>query len=78
MGVVETRVGATNIPKVQDSFLPKNWICHTNIQHCSSVRIWFCWDQSLHVDVIEDSYQFIHCKIDLPTGNVFCLCLLWK
>ncbi|KAK8661906.1 hypothetical protein V6N13_091494 [Hibiscus sabdariffa] len=40
--------------------------------------IWFCWSNSVHVEVLRHHFQFLHCKVTCTlTGSVYMLSLVY-
>lgn len=62
---------ACNIIKVRNSIIPQSWRDHTNLNHCSSARIWVCWKDSLLMAILGDPMQHVHCKIIIQGKPIF-------
>lgn len=62
LGIVESKVRDYNIDNVSKSILPQNWGFYTNIDYCSSGRIWVCWGPNVIVNTLYVSDQIVHCS----------------
>ncbi|KAK4383479.1 hypothetical protein Sango_2771200 [Sesamum angolense] len=68
LGLLETRVSAVNVLRVQ-SFLPQ-WSWFTDYDMPGN-RIWIAWDDELlDVDVLNLDVQFIHCRINIRCAHL--------
>ncbi|KAK4384113.1 hypothetical protein Sango_3090600 [Sesamum angolense] len=68
LGLLETRVSAVNVLRVQ-TFLPQwSWFTDYNMP---GNRIWIAWDDELlDVDVLNLDVQFIHCRINIRCAHM--------
>ncbi|KAL0295563.1 UNVERIFIED_CONTAM: hypothetical protein Scaly_3099500 [Sesamum calycinum] len=68
LGLLETRVSAVNVLRVQ-TFLPR-WSWFTDYDMPGN-RIWIAWDDELlDVDVLNLDVQFIHCRIYIRCAHL--------
>ncbi|KAL0293794.1 UNVERIFIED_CONTAM: hypothetical protein Scaly_3134800, partial [Sesamum calycinum] len=68
LGLLETRVSAVNVLRVQ-TFLPR-WSWFTDYDMPGN-RIWIAWDDDLlDVDVLNLDVQFIHCRINIRCAHL--------
>ncbi|KAK4383840.1 hypothetical protein Sango_3114400, partial [Sesamum angolense] len=68
LGLLETRVSAVNVLRVQ-TVLPR-WSWFTDYDVPGN-RIWIAWDdQLLDVDVLNLDVQFIHCRINIRCAHL--------
>ncbi|KAL0288759.1 UNVERIFIED_CONTAM: hypothetical protein Sradi_7089800 [Sesamum radiatum] len=68
LGLLETRVSAVNVLRVQ-TFLPR-WSWFTDYDMPGN-RIWIAWDDDLlDVDVLNLDVQFIHCRISIRCAHL--------
>ncbi|KAK4384198.1 hypothetical protein Sango_3082300 [Sesamum angolense] len=68
LGLLETRVSAVNVSRVQ-SFLPR-WSWFTDYAGPGN-RIWIAWDDELlDVNVLDLDAQFIHCRITIRYAHL--------
>ncbi|KAL0293132.1 UNVERIFIED_CONTAM: hypothetical protein Sangu_3244200 [Sesamum angustifolium] len=68
LGLLETRVSAVNVSRVQ-TFLPR-WSWFTDYAGPGN-RIWIAWDDELlDVNVLELDIQFIHCRITIRSAHL--------
>ncbi|KAK4384016.1 hypothetical protein Sango_3100300 [Sesamum angolense] len=68
LGLLETRVSAVNVLRVQ-TFLPR-WSWFTDYDMPGN-RIWIAWDDELlDVDVLNLDVQFIHCRINIRCADL--------
>ncbi|KAL0304696.1 UNVERIFIED_CONTAM: hypothetical protein Sangu_3068800 [Sesamum angustifolium] len=68
IGLLETRVSASNVMRIQ-TFLPI-WSWFTNYNGPGN-RIWIAWDaELLDVDVLNLDVQFIHCRITIRSAHL--------
>ncbi|KAL0313727.1 UNVERIFIED_CONTAM: hypothetical protein Scaly_2906900 [Sesamum calycinum] len=68
LGLLETRVSAVNVSRVQ-SFLPR-WSWFTDYDGPGN-RIWIAWDDELlDVNVLDLDVQFIHCRITIRCAHL--------
>ncbi|KAL0293796.1 UNVERIFIED_CONTAM: hypothetical protein Scaly_3135000 [Sesamum calycinum] len=68
LGLLETRVSAVNVLRVQ-TFLPQ-WSWFTDYDMPGN-RIWIAWDDELlDVDVLNLDVQFIHCRINIRCAHL--------
>ncbi|KAK4384138.1 hypothetical protein Sango_3088000 [Sesamum angolense] len=68
LGLLETRVSAVNVMRVQ-TFLPQ-WSWFTDYDMPGN-RIWIAWDDELlDVDVLNLDVQFIHCRINIRCAHL--------
>lgn len=76
LGIAESRVRDSKIPQVSYIILPQYWKFHTNIQHCSFVRIWLCWSPNVSVEILFDTDQVVHCRLH-GEGVIFLLSICY-
>ncbi|KAK4384108.1 putative ribonuclease H protein [Sesamum angolense] len=68
LGLLETRVSAVNVLRVQ-TFLPR-WSWFTDYDMPGN-HIWIAWDDDLlDVDVLNLDVQFIHCRISIRCAHL--------
>ncbi|KAL0439785.1 UNVERIFIED_CONTAM: hypothetical protein Slati_2461500 [Sesamum latifolium] len=64
VGLLETRVSAANIVRVQRGLLPR-WTWFVDY-FAPGNRIWLAWDSDfVGIDILEVDVQFIHCRIQM-------------
>ncbi|KAL0305175.1 UNVERIFIED_CONTAM: hypothetical protein Scaly_2993900 [Sesamum calycinum] len=68
LGLLETRVSAVNVSRIQ-TFLP-HWSWFTDYNG-SGNRIWLAWDDELlDVHVLDLDVQFIHCRVTIRCAHL--------
>ncbi|KAL0300237.1 UNVERIFIED_CONTAM: putative ribonuclease H protein [Sesamum angustifolium] len=68
LGLLETRVSAVNVSRIQN-FLP-HWSWFTDYNGPGN-RIWLAWDDELlDVHVLDLDVQFIHCRISIRSAHL--------
>ncbi|KAK4384574.1 hypothetical protein Sango_3047000 [Sesamum angolense] len=68
LGILETRVSAINVLRVQ-TFLPRwSWFTAYDVP---GNRIWIAWDDELlDLEVLNLDVQFIHCRITIRCAHL--------
>lgn len=68
VALLETRIKPASFYYIKNYLLPNGWLETSNVDICSSSRIWLLWNpRKVHLQVLNMESQVIHC--DVKFGN---------
>ncbi|XP_019257622.1 PREDICTED: uncharacterized protein LOC109235826 [Nicotiana attenuata] len=63
MGRIETRVKEHKAKKIQKK-IAQGWNVYCNYPYAENGRIWILWSAHIQLQIIQTTYQFIHCLVE--------------